>query len=45
MQNGVGSNIDAVLFEILALTALTKRDHRPIDLLDHTQHGRQPLNG
>ena len=41
-QNGVGSNIDAVLSEILALMSITKRDYWGIELVDHTQEATNP---
>ena len=36
-QNGVGSHIDAVSLEILALTSITERGYWGIELGGHTQ--------
>ena len=38
-QNGVGSHIDAVSLEILALTSITERGYWGIELGGHTQPG------
>ncbi len=42
-QNGVGSHIDAVLLEILALTSITERGYWGIELGGHT-HPSHLLN-
>ena len=39
-QNGVGSHIDAVSLEILALTSITERGYWGIELGGHTHYQR-----